>query len=373
MKTKHLVLSLVCLISCACSSSNEVGATEITDLIGRKVSVKKGSYKRVVCVGAGALRLYSYVGDMSLLCGVEDIDNTSLENRPKMFDGSPMPYLLANEDLLKTLPSCGVGGPNAQSAEPTKILECNPDIIVSFYQDKEKEDKLQKDVGVPVITLSLNDKKGVFSDEALASISLLGEVFNKQERAKELTDYIKAEEVAIKEATKNLTSTKKAYICGLGKWGTTNHLMTAQNYYPFNLAGIDNVINDLLMDGIQEIDEEKFVHLSENMDVVIFDTAAIKNVKGKGIDFSSVKAFQDGEVYLQMPYNCYYTNLETAIINSWYGAKAYYGDSLILDIEAKANEVTTKFNGKALYDKIKACKNSFGGYQKVENPMEFFN
>ena len=52
----------------------------ITDMIGRQVEIVPGSYQRVVCIGAGALRLYSYVGDVSLLCGVEDIDNTTLED-----------------------------------------------------------------------------------------------------------------------------------------------------------------------------------------------------------------------------------------------------------------------------------------------------
>ena len=47
----------------------------VTDMIGREVTVIPGSYQRVVCIGAGALRMYSYIGDVSLLCGVEDIDN----------------------------------------------------------------------------------------------------------------------------------------------------------------------------------------------------------------------------------------------------------------------------------------------------------
>ena len=67
----------------------------VTDLIGREITVKPGSYQRVVCIGAGALRLYSYIGDVSLLCGVEDIDNETLSERPKMFDSVARPYVLA--------------------------------------------------------------------------------------------------------------------------------------------------------------------------------------------------------------------------------------------------------------------------------------
>ena len=104
---------LVGLVACGGNQNPTEGEVTVQDMVGRKVTVKPGSYKKVACIGAGALRLYSYVGDMNLLCGVEDIDNTSLEQRPAMFDGVARPYVMANEELLKSLPSCGVGGPNA--------------------------------------------------------------------------------------------------------------------------------------------------------------------------------------------------------------------------------------------------------------------
>ena len=63
----------------------------VTDMIGRQVTVIPGSYSRVVCVGAGALRMYSYIGDVALLAGVEDIDNTTLSERPMMFDSVARP------------------------------------------------------------------------------------------------------------------------------------------------------------------------------------------------------------------------------------------------------------------------------------------
>ena len=125
----------------------------VTDLIGREITVTPGSYKRVVCIGAGALRLYSYIGDVSLLCGVEDIDNETLSERPKMFDSVARPYVLAYGDVFASLPSCGVGGPNAQSPEAEKILTCEPDIVISLYGDADKANALQEQLGVPVVTL----------------------------------------------------------------------------------------------------------------------------------------------------------------------------------------------------------------------------
>ena len=147
--------------------SGELSVT-VTDMIGREVTVVPGSYKRVVCIGAGALRMYSYIGDVNLLCGVEDIDNLSLSERPQMFDSVARPYVLAYGEVFKTLPSCGVGGPMAQTAEAEKILSCNPDIVISEFEDVDKSNALQEQLGVPVITLKAGSK-GVFDVRKMIS------------------------------------------------------------------------------------------------------------------------------------------------------------------------------------------------------------
>ena len=155
MKIKRIgllpLLGLICLAGCG--AQTERGDTLIVDAVGREVSIKRGSYKKIVCIGAGALRLFSYIGDVCLLAGVEDIDNESLDSRPKMFDGVARPYFIANHEAYAKLPSCGVGGPNAQSAEAEKILSCNPDLVLSEYEDADKASALEQMLGVPVLTL----------------------------------------------------------------------------------------------------------------------------------------------------------------------------------------------------------------------------
>lgn len=349
------------------------GTGVITDAIGREVTIKPGSYQKVVCIGAGALRLYSYVGDMNLLCGVEDIENTDADGRPAIFDNVARPYFMANNELFKTLPSCGKGGPQAQAAEAEKIATCDPDIVISEYEDVEKEDALQEQLGVPVITLRYGSA-GLINNTLYGTLAMLGKIFGKEARAKEVIDYHHASLKAVYDRTKTVENRKRAYICGLGNWGTTNQYMTAQNYDAFNVAHVDNVVTGLPKDGVQAIEEETFVALSDKMDIMFFDAAAVKNIRKAPYDFSICKAFETGEVYLQMAYNVYYSNVETALINTWFIAKSVY-PSLFEDvsIEAVANEVTAKFNGKALYDEIKALPQSYGGYQKIANPTEFFN
>ena len=349
----------------------------VTDMIGRELTVTPGSYTRVVCIGAGALRMYSYIGDVSLLCGVEDIDNLTLEERPKMFDSVARPYVLAYGDVFSTLPSCGVGGPNAQAAEAEKILSCNPDIVISEYEDVEKEDALQEQLGVPVVTLK-SGPNGVFDDAFSQSMTLLGQIFGEEEKAEALVSFISAETAEIAERTASIADEDKpaVYVCGLGNWGTTNHLMTSQTYASFEVANIRNVVTDLGANGVQPIEEEKFVALGADMDIIVMDAAAVKNIKPLYQEdptmFDSCKAWQTGEVYLEMAYNAYYTNYEIALANAWFAAKCAYPDQFAdIDMTEKLNEITGAFLGKGIAEDIYRMPNSFGGYQQIDTAAFF--
>lgn len=379
-KTISLLLALVMVLSFFAFSGEARAEDEITvtDMIGREVTVTPGSYQRVVCIGAGALRMYSYIGDVRALCGVEDIDNSSLAERPKMFDSVARPYMLAYGESFKALPSCGVGGPQAQTAEAEKILACNPDIVISEYQDVEKEDALQEQLGVPVITLK-SGPDSVFDEAFFGCMRLLGVIFRNEEKAETLVSFIESERAEIEKRSADIPEEEKpsAYICGLGNWGTTNHLMTSQDYISFRVANVRNAVTDLEAPGVQAIEAEKFVALGEDMDIIIMDAAAVKNIKPLFAEdptmFDTCKAWRSGEVYLEMAYNAYYTNYEIALINTWFIAKAVYPEQFAdIDLTAKTNEVTQAFFGMDLAEQIAAAPSSFGGYQRIDTAT-FFN
>ena len=357
--------------------AEESAEITVTDLIGRELTVTPGSYQRVVCIGAGALRLYSYIGDVSLLCGVEDIDNETLAERPKMFDSVARPYVLAYGDVFASLPSYGVGGPNAQSPEAEKILTCEPDIVISLYGDADKENALQEQLGVPVVTL-MTGPDSVFDESFNKSLRLLGTIFGESEKAEKLIGFIAAERAEIEARTADIAEAEKpaVYICGLGNWGTTNHLMTAQDYVSFRVANVKNVVSGLGAPGAQPIEAEKFVSLGEDMDAMIFDAAAVKNIKPLYAEdptmFDTCRAWREGEAYLQLAYNAYYTNYEIALINTWFAAKVAYPDRFEdIDMAEVTDRVTTAFLGKPLSEEIYACPNSFGGYQKIDTATFF--
>ena len=381
-KILSFILALLMILSlCACGGQDtketEPGAITVTDMIGREVDIVPGSYTRVVCIGAGALRMYCYIGDVQLLVGVEDIDNESLPERPAMFDAVARPYVLAYGESFKTLPSCGVGGPMAQTAEAEKILACDPDIVISAFEDVEKADALQAQLGVPVITLSTGSR-GVFDEKFYGSMELLGRVFDEEEKAEALVKFVKEEAAAISARVADIPEEEKpsVYICGLGNWGTTDHLMTAESYVSFEVAGVKNVLQNLGIQGVGPIEEEKFVELGESMDIIIMDAAAVKNIKPLYAEdpamFDTCKAWQEGEVYLEMAYNAYYTNYEIALINTWFIAKTVYPEAFAdIDLTEKTNEITAAFLGQELAEEIFACPSSFGGYQKIDGETFF--
>lgn len=386
MSRKLIAVLAVAVMAVAVLAASPVAektarATEpvvVTDMIGRNVEIVPGSYTRVVCIGAGALRMYTYINGADLLCGVEDIDNTSLQNRPKMFDSVAIPYRIAYETEFSSLPSCGVGGPQAQAAEAEKILSCNPDIVISEYEDVQKEDALQEQLGIPVITLR-SGPNNVFDDSFMGSLRLLGLIFGKKDRAEAIVSFIDSERAEISSRTAVVPEDARpsVYVCGLGNWGTTNHLMTMPNYIAFDVANVKNAASGLSGRGVQAIEKEYFAALGKDMDIIVMDAAAVKNIKPLYKEdptmFDTCKAWKDGEVYLQMAFNAYYTNYEIALANTWFVAKTVYPELFKdIDLSAKMDEITEVFLGQPLAEKIFSYPTSFGGYQKIDTST-FFN
>ena len=374
-----MALVAVCVFAAGISeldSASKAQSVVVTDMVGREVEIVPGSYTRVVCIGAGALRVYTYINGADLLCGVEDIENKTLQSRPKMFDSVALPYHIAYGDIFATLPSCGVGGPQAQVAEAEKILSCNPDIVISEYEDADKSNALQEQLGVPVITLKPG--QNVFASAFKDTLRLLGQVFGKETRAEEIISFVEAEAQEIRSRVAGIAEEEKpaVYICGLGNWGTTNHLMTSPNFPLFEAANVKNVVGDLATKGAQAIEKEKFEAIGQNIDIMIVDAAAVKNIRPLFAEdstmFDSVKAWKEGEVYLQLAFNAYYTNYELALANTWFIAKSVY-PALFEDIDmtAKLDEITQIFQGQSMSEQIFSFPTSKGAYGKIGS--EFFN
>ena len=189
--------------------------------------------------------------------------------------------------------------------------------------------------------------------------NLRSPIFKNEDKAKEIVDFVEKEREEINSRTAGIAENDKpaVYICGLGNWGTTNHLMTAQNYKPFQVANIRNAVTGLSAKGMQAIEKEKFEATGKDMDIMIIDSAAVKNIRPQFAQdpamFDSCKAWKNGEVYIQAAYNAYYTNYEIALINTWFNAKTVYPELFRdIDIMAKMDEITEAVLGLPLGEKI---------------------
>jgi iron complex transport system substrate-binding protein len=62
-------------------------------------------------------------------------------------------------------------------------------------------------------------------------MELLGKIFCEEEKADALIQYVQDQAAEITARTKDISEENKpsVYVCGLGNWGTTDHLMTAEN------------------------------------------------------------------------------------------------------------------------------------------------
>ena len=261
-----------------------------------------------------------------------------------------------------------------------QLKEGEGDVIWTIYHKNGDTLRLRHTVKitrVPVVTL-MSGPDSVFDERFNESVRLLGTIFEESEKAEALIGFIAAERAGIEARTADIAEEDKPaiYICGLGNWGTTNHLMTAQDYVSFRVANVKNVVSDLGAPGAQPIEAEKFVALGEDMDAMIFDAAAVKNIKPLYAEdptmFDTCRAWREGEAYLQLAYNAYYTNYEIALINTWFAAKTAYPDRFEdVDMTEVTDRVTTAFLGKPLAEEIYACPNSFGGYQKIDTAAFF--
>lgn len=376
---KHLLilLSILTLTSCNLNQinySSDETILKVTDLIGREVEVKKDAYKKVVCIGAGALRLYSYIGDVNNLVGVEDIDRNVNAN---IFSDVSRPYYDLNKEIFEKLPSCGKGGPQAQSAEYEKILSCNPTLIISEYEDLQKANDLQNKTNIPVLVVKYG-RESVFDENIKNSISLLGNVLNNKLKANALNNYISTCKNELQNFALGIDESDKPsmYIGCLGNFGTQD-IFSTSSYYPlFNFSGIKNVVDSTIKIDKGNLESETFFKL--NPDIIVIDSAGLSkfkvtytNTDNKKL-FNAMKAFNQNNIYLQMPFNAYYTNVEIALMDAYFLASISYPSKFVnFDLEKKYDEISYAFFSQPCYEIIKSKKYSYGGFQKINNLEEF--
>ncbi len=317
------------------------GGKTVTDLAGREVSVP-ARVERLVALGPGALRLVVYLGATDLIAGIEYIEE-------RMPSGVyTRPYAGVLDETFFSLPVVGAGGAGVLP-DVERILMCDPDLIIALSIDPGRLDNIQSKTGIPALYLSYGEL-GVWRSEAQQSLSLLGEVLGRPNRAAAINEYIRLAEQDLDNRAADIPENNRplVYFGGISHKGGHGLTSTEAGYPPGSMAGARNLADGLGKSGHFFVDKEQI--LVWDPDFIFVDVASRRILDD---DFERNREFyrllsagKSRRVLSLLPYNYYNTNIELALLNAYFVAKSLYpercGDINMAD---KAAEIMATFLG----------------------------
>jgi len=356
------ILMLICLISLigfiSCSSSGKgtkTGTRVIKDAAGREVHLPD-TVRSVVGLSSGALRLLCYMDVADKIGYIEENEKRRLT-----------PYMIANPGL-KERPVIGTGN----NFDPELLAAARIDLIISTYMSGEEADKLQKTTRKQVLVIKYGNLDDEI-DDLFNSIRLLGLVFDRQERADSLVQYIKT---TIDDCKSRSTGNKRpdisAYIGGIAYFGSHGLTSTIPSYPPFNILSVQNAAKSLseikVLSGESQhntaVDMEQLIKW--NPDYLFLDASGIliwKEEINKPVVEKTLMAVHDSKVFTVLPFNWYAVNYENLLCNTWFIGKTIYPETFrAISVEQKCREIYRFFLGTDIYDEITDLYHPFINY-----------
>lgn len=331
------------------------GTRTITDSAGRAVTIPE-TVERIVCVNVGALRYTCYMQAQDLVVGVEDYEQEPTMSRL---------YNYVNFDLFADLPVIGSNGEHY----PEAIIAADPEVIILAGNDGQDADDLQNKTGIPVVVVPGSDT--TLDDNAYETIRLMGEVYGKEDRAEELTNYLNSVKDDLEQCTAGIPEEDKptVYVGGVSFKGHHGFEGTEANYGPFVLIHANNLADTTGQSGAFDIDLEQV--LAWDPDVIFLDfngMSLINEDYAKNPDFyQGFTAVQEGRVYSQISFRSSASNLETALADAYYAATILYPEQFAdIDPVEKAGEIFTALLGTNPYEDLKEAGYEFRPIQLGE-------
>lgn len=332
-----LLLCFLLLTGCASApqaSEEPAGDTRtITDGRGRTVTLPE-EVSSVVCVGVGALRYTTYLGAQDLAVGVEQDERDAKLSKP---------FSYFNRDLFDTLPLTGDNG----ATYDEEILSLSPDILVANL-DAQSADDLQSRLGIPVVAIAHNE--GIFDENAISTLELLGEVYHKEDRAKELTDYLLGAQADLARRTQDIPQESKptVYVGGVSYKGSHGFEGTEAGYAPLAAIGAVNLADQTGQSGPFNIDTEQV--LTWDPDVIFLDYNGMdlirENYAASPDFYNALTAVREGRLYAQISFRSSATNAELALADTYYAGTVLYPEAFSdVDIGEKFDEIFSTMLG----------------------------
>lgn len=306
----------------------EPGTRMITDSAGRSVMIPE-KITSIVCVNVGALRYTCYMQAQDMVVGVEDY-----EQKPAM----SRLYNYVNFDLFSDLPVIGNNGEHY----PEEIIAVDPDIIIMSSFSDNDADALQQKTGIPVVMVPGSDT--TMDDMAYETFRIMGEVYDKKDRADELIAFMDSVKADLDSRTANIADEDKpsVYVGGVSFKGAHGFEGTEAGYGPFAIIHANNLADTTQQSGAFDIDPEQV--LSWDPDIIFLDFNGMDLIREDYANnpdyYNSLTAVQEGRVYSQISFRSSATNLETALADAYYAACIIYPEQFAdINPEEKAGEI----------------------------------
>ena len=320
---------------------------KVVDMLGREVEVPVEIH-RVVCTGSNALRLVCYLQGTQLLAGVEETELA--------YEDSPVrDYAYVCASQFQTLPVIGKGGGTAYTAYPEEILKAAPDVILTGYV-QEAAQQLQEETGVPVVSVRTASANFIDQDWC-AALELTAELLDRQERCRELLDYIDACKADLEARSSGvpLEDRPTVYAGAVTFSGSRGFSGTYANFGPFLGVGARNVADETGEAAAFQVDLEQV--LMWDPDVIFLDPGNLTLVEEEYASnpefFQALTAVAEGRVYSMPSFNSYSTNITYCLMDAYYAGKVLYPRQFEdVDMETKGNEILTEFLGSAYFTEM---------------------
>ena len=353
-----LFFAVLAVTSCGKQERQEAEGRLITDSTGRKVLIPD-TIKRVIALKSGTMRLLSYMEVTDLVSHIEESERRR-----------SVPYLFAHPGLREK-PVIGAGN----NYDTELLAAARSDLIIATFMSKHEAGRVQRLSRKPVVLLDYGDL-GSGIDNLFSSITLLGDIFHKKDRADNLVRYISATmDSCAMRASDAVEKQAPLYIGGVAYNGAHGITSTEPAYPPFDMLSVPNVAGRLHQNDNAPGHEVVFIDPEQLVDwdpPVLFLDAAGRQIWEQEISeqkmISSLSAIRSGETYTVLPYNWNTTNYENLLCNVWYIGTVLmpsaFGD---IDYRNKAKEIFSFFHGVDIYDQVEQF---YRPYRRLQKDMD---
>ena len=358
------------LISAGCVTTDSPGDSEgmvtITDAFGRDVTIPENPEK-IAVVGSGSMRYFVYLGiDLDDVCAVDYQDS-----KLNIQTVNVRPYALANPEILE-IPEVGAA---KGVVDNEKLLMSGAEILFmggASSSNTEVANEIQEKTGIPVVMFYTGNYV-TDSEKIQDTLLMLGEILNKEQRAKDLIAYFDAVEADLKKRVAGLSAEETVYVGGVSYNGVHGLDGTDPTYYPFAVLNIKNAaaeVTSVSQTGYAQISKEKL--LEWDPEIIFVDLNTMEAAGGGGIyelqndpAYKGLSAVKSGKVFAVNPHTSMGTNHETSMANAHYIGTILYPEQFSdIDPAKKAVEIYTFVDGAPVYEQL---KENMGGlsYQKL--------